>query len=239
MEVSCNNCGIYFYTFPSNIKKNKNNFCSQKCHYSFVSKDRLLNCMDCNVDLDPNRKNLYKSVCKNCYNKNLLKKYPDKLEKKRMQCRSYLRKKKGLPIDTPLMKAKNGEGSYCQGYKTFTRKDHPNSDKDGKISEHVLVMSKYLGRPMRKGETIHHKNGIRDDNRLENLELWDKRHPPGQRVLDKVKFYKEFIALYENEMDKLNSIGNQIHTNKTAVTSAKTCCSDSDKQICHSECYFG
>jgi hypothetical protein len=57
-------------------------------------------------------------------------------------------------------------------------------------------MSQYLGRPLRKKETIHHKNGIRDDNRIENLELWDCRHPYGQRVEDKITFYKEFLEQY-------------------------------------------
>jgi hypothetical protein len=63
--------------------------------------------------------------------------------------------------------------------------------------EHVIVMSKHLGRVLDKFETVHHINGIRDDNRLENLELWSNRHPYGQRIEDKVKWAKEIIELYE------------------------------------------
>ena len=86
-----------------------------------------------------------------------------------------------------------------RGYVIMHYPEHPNSQKSGTLLEHIYVMSEYLGRPLKPNENVHHINGVRDDNRIENLELWCTSQPSGQRVNEKQAFYVEFISGYNGE----------------------------------------
>jgi len=59
-------------------------------------------------------------------------------------------------------------------------------------------MESILGGLLVPGETVHHRNGARNDNRPENLELWVKPQPSGCRVEDAVDWAREILLRYEN-----------------------------------------
>jgi hypothetical protein len=62
--------------------------------------------------------------------------------------------------------------------------------------QHILVMEEVIGRRLVPGETVHHLNGIRDDNRPENLELWTRPPRAGIRVVDSVRHAVETLRRY-------------------------------------------
>jgi hypothetical protein len=78
-----------------------------------------------------------------------------------------------------------------------TKDDDRAKGRDNYTYEHKWIMQQIIGRKLLPDEAVHHKNGVRDDNRPENLELWSKSHPCGQRVTDLVVWAKEILARYE------------------------------------------
>jgi hypothetical protein len=90
-------------------------------------------------------------------------------------------------------------GKKDNPYISLYRPDHPNAfPSSGYVPEHVLIITEILGRALYLGENVHHKNGVRSDNRPENLELWVTSQPAGQRPEDLVAWAHEILERYGN-----------------------------------------
>jgi hypothetical protein len=107
----------------------------------------------------------------------------------------YNRKQRLCSVECAKLFQTKGWGTDKHGYQVQYR-----SDGNGKrvwAMQHRKIMEEYLGRPLRREETVHHVNGDRSDNRIENLELWSSRHGKGQRVEDKTEFCRSFLQDYQ------------------------------------------
>ena len=83
-----------------------------------------------------------------------------------------------------------------QGYVRIKVPGHPRGGRHGWTLEHIVVMEGILRRELFPGESVHHKNGVRDDNRPDNLELWVVSQPAGQRPEDLVAWARVVMERY-------------------------------------------
>ncbi len=152
----------------------------------------------------------WNKVCSHCSSKFLSKCYNVKYCRKcayefrlKRNLKNH-RKRQAIDLNLPIKKKnKNGMGHLSKnGYVYITKVGHPNAKNKGRLFEHTFIMSAHLGRALKRGESVHHKNGIKSDNRIENLELWHKGHPTGQRLEDKLKWAKDILEEYGYRIER-------------------------------------
>lgn len=109
--------------------------------------------------------------------------------------------KHGHPqADIPIREA-DGSGHMSHGYRVINvpKRLRHLSGGSTKIAEHRFVMAQHLRRALTSDEHVHHVNGVKTDNRLENLELWSTSHPSGKRVEDLLEYAQVIIDRYGDE----------------------------------------
>ena len=144
-------------------------------------KTRIGNCQNgCNKEVHS------RGLCKSCYRKlhyiehEKERRYPNGISKER---ESLVGSIKSNSYGYILQKVEKGKG--------FTNRDW--------VLQHRYVMEQFLGRKLQTFESVHHKNGNKTDNRLENLELWISKQPKGQKPEDLIEYAEWILKTYKNE----------------------------------------
>jgi hypothetical protein len=147
---NCEVCGGEFYRNQSELKKSPR-FCSRACHNASQRKDSIIR------------------VCPVCGKTRLLKPSQAHIQTCSWTCAGTLRLKR------PLDRLHNGRVAILDqsGYVMVWEPDHPSARNGGWVLEHRLVVEQALGRYLLREEQVDHINGVKDDNRLENLQVLD------------------------------------------------------------------
>lgn len=216
-ESTCPECGNAFTAKWIRSQKRFQKFCSSSCVYRANGKlgkddswerQKQVKCEICGNMFLATRRSKKSKFARVCSYECSGKLRRTRLKRQCMYCGKIFRQ-----IRSVVERNKRG-GSFCSqecyhahgyaerivgrkiehGYIRVYAPDHPFSKgKSGYLFEHRLVMENMLGRALVKGESVHHIDGNRANNAPENLELWGRGQPAGQRMKD----------LYRSDMERL------------------------------------
>lgn len=149
-DRSCQRCGDKFYASPGSPQR----FCSKECADSFSGRhSEGRTCAQCGSAYKVKPSQRWRRAAKYC--------------SKRCQGDAVIKR--------PLEQTHNGRCARLNagGYVMVYEPDDDRSDNGGWYFEHRVIVERHLGRRLRSDEVVHHLNGIKSDNRLENLTVMD------------------------------------------------------------------
>lgn len=180
--VPCEQCGKPVYRCKGEQKKNKR-FCSPQCASSAQAKNQISrSCEVCGVEMRLRPSEAKRRFCSKA-------------------CNAVVMTKR------PMARLHNGKPARKdrQGYVVVWEPEHPNKAFHGWQYEHRLIVEKSIERYLGSDEHVHHINGIKDDNRIENLEIMDgKEHAilSGREYRDGVTAKLEELELLRAEVEE-------------------------------------
>lgn len=164
---TCQCCGKLFFSTYNSKRKGMTVLCSRSCSGHATGKKVEIVCQMCGVTVlrSPSR-NGGKFCSHHCVRNSI-------------RVNGSPNRKPGRNV------SKNGYVYVFVGHHPLYKdKRRPDGKPWSTDLEHRVVMAELLGRPLHSWENVHHKNGVRDDNRPENLELWIKPQAAGCRLED-------------------------------------------------------
>lgn len=170
--IPCDVCGTEFYRLPGEIAKDRR-FCSPQCVYTAQTKTPVLKeCLACGKEMRLKPSQSVRVYCTR-------------------RCQSDARTKR--PLDWPH----NGRLARkdSAGYVMVWEPNHPRSpsrQNDGWHPLHRIVMEKALGRYLTTEEQIDHINAVKDDNRIENLQVLSQQAHSVKTTRDNWKRLQEY-----------------------------------------------